>query len=65
MIEQISLYREEKIKKEFLKLEEDLRFEDDRQRKQMLKEEKLRHYHEEQRNKIAQYQQIKMKRNTE
>ena len=31
MIEQISKYREEKIKREFLKLEEDLRQEDEKQ----------------------------------
>jgi hypothetical protein len=30
MIEQISKYREDKIKKEFLKLEEDLRHEDEK-----------------------------------
>jgi hypothetical protein len=30
MIEQISKYREEKIKREFLKLEEDLRQEDEK-----------------------------------
>jgi hypothetical protein len=42
MIEQISKYREEKIKKEFLKLEEDLRLEDEKQRRQMIHEEKMR-----------------------
>lgn len=47
MIEQISKYREEKIKMEFLKLEEDLRMEDERQRKQMIKEAKMRAYHDE------------------
>ena len=30
MIEKISKYREDKIKKEFIKLEEDLRMEDER-----------------------------------
>lgn len=32
MIEQISKYREDKIKMEFLKLEEDLRVEDEKQK---------------------------------
>lgn len=32
MIEQISKYREEKIRREFMKLEEDLRLEEERQR---------------------------------
>lgn len=53
MIEQISKYREEKIKKEFLKLEEDLRMEDERQRKQLIKEAKMKAYHDEQKDKIA------------
>ena len=50
---------------EFLKLEEDLRMEDERQRKQLIKEAKMRAYHEEQKDKIAQYQQIKMKKNND
>jgi hypothetical protein len=37
MIEQISKYREDKIRREFLKLEEDLQLENERRRK---KEEK-------------------------
>ena len=65
MIEQISKYREEKIKMEFLKLESDLRMEDERQRKQLIKEAKMRAYHDEQKDKIAQYQMIKMKKNNE
>lgn len=55
MIEQISKYREEKIKMEFLKLEDDLRHEDEKQRRQMIKEAKMRDYHDEQRDKLAQY----------
>lgn len=55
MIEQISKYREEKIKMEFLKLEDDLRHEDEKQRRQMIKEAKMRDYHDEQRDKLAHY----------
>ena len=50
---------------EFLKLESDLRMEDERQRKQLIKEAKMRAYHDEQKDKIAQYQMIKMKKNNE
>ena len=45
MIEQISKYREEKIKREFLKLEEDLRLEDEKQQKQMHKELRMQEYY--------------------
>jgi hypothetical protein len=41
MIEQISKYREDKIKMEFLKLEDDLRQEDEKQKKQHEKELRL------------------------
>jgi len=46
MIEQISKYREEKIKREFIKLEEDLRAEDEKQRRQQMKEMKMQAYHD-------------------
>lgn len=45
MIEQISKYREEKIRREFLKLEEDLRHEDDRKTKEYVKEQRMQAYH--------------------
>jgi len=38
VIEQISRYREEKIKREFLKLEEELRLEEDKIRKEQERE---------------------------
>ena len=59
MIEQISKYREDKIKKEFEKLEEELRIENDRQRKQHLKELKMQQYHQRQKQKLLDYQKIK------
>eukprot|EP00356_Strombidium_inclinatum_P016409 CAMPEP_0170491736 /NCGR_PEP_ID=MMETSP0208-20121228/11220_1 /TAXON_ID=197538 /ORGANISM="Strombidium inclinatum, Strain S3" /LENGTH=120 /DNA_ID=CAMNT_0010767357 /DNA_START=1593 /DNA_END=1955 /DNA_ORIENTATION=+ len=45
MIEQISKYREQKIKKEFEKLEEELKMEDDKQRKHQMKEYRMQEYH--------------------
>lgn len=43
-IEQISKYREEKIKKEFLKLEEEMNAENEKLRKQAEKEERMKKY---------------------
>lgn len=52
VIEQISKFREEKIKKEFLKLEEELRIEEDKNKRKMEKEIRVQAYFEEQRDKI-------------
>lgn len=41
VIEKISKYREEKIKREFLKLEEELRIENDGNQKKMRKEQRM------------------------
>lgn len=43
-IEMISKYREDKIKKEFIKLEEDLRAEDERKKQQMVKAHRRKIY---------------------
>lgn len=45
MIEKISKYREDKIKKEFIKLEEDLRMEDERKQREYEKELRQAQYH--------------------
>jgi len=55
MIEQISKYREDKIKMEFLKLEEDLRVEDEKQKEQYKREVRLKKYHAEQKQKLLDY----------
>jgi hypothetical protein len=52
VIEQISKFREEKIKKEFLKLEEELRIEEEKNKRKMEKEIRVQAYFEEQRDKI-------------
>ena len=65
MIEQISKYREEKIKREFLKLEEDLHMEDDRKQKEYMKEQRLQAYHNRQKDKLMQFAQIKSMREQE
>ena len=46
MIEQISKYREDKIRREFLKLEEDLQLENERRRKKEEKDQQLKEYYE-------------------
>lgn len=56
MIEKISKYREEKIKKEFQKLEDELRHDEERQRQTIRKEQKMKDYFTEQRDKLANYQ---------
>ena len=58
-IEQISKYREEKIKKEFLKLEADLRAEDERKMEEGRKEKMRQGYLEKQRGKLAEWGQTK------
>ena len=47
VIEQISKFREEKIKKEFLKLEEELRIEEEKNKRKMEKEIRVQAYFEE------------------
>lgn len=52
VIEQISKYREDKIKREFLKLENDLRQEEEKQQTQIMKEIKMQEYHRKQKLRI-------------
>ena len=54
-IEQISKYREEKIKKEFMKLEADLRAEDDKKNEESRKEKMRQQWLDKQRGKLAEY----------
>lgn len=58
-IEQISKYREDKIKKEFMKLEADLRAEDERKQEQNRKEKMRQQWLDKQRGKLAEYAQTK------
>lgn len=55
IIERISKYREEKIKREFLKLEQELVEESENMRMAQLKEIRQQHYFEMQREKIAEF----------
>ena len=59
VIEQISLYREEKIKREFLKLENELREEEEKNRKKQIKEQQMAKYFSEQKERIFEYQKMK------
>ena len=54
-IEQISKYREEKIKREFMKLEEEMNIENERQRQQLEKEQRMRKYFQKQRERLEGY----------
>lgn len=65
MIEQISKYREEKIRREFLKLEEDLRLEDERKQREYLKEQRMQAYHQKQKEKLQEFSQVKAVREQE
>lgn len=58
-IEQISKYREEKIKREFMKLEGDLRAEDQRKQEENRKEKIRQQWLESQRGRLAEYAQAK------
>ena len=50
---------------EFLKLEDDLRQEDEKQQKQFMKEQQMQNYYQKQKAKIAEYGVIKMQRQQE
>lgn len=54
-IEQISKYREEKIKREFMKLEQEMNIENEKQRQQMEKEERMKKYFQRQKDRIEGY----------
>ena len=54
-IEQISKYREEKIKREFMKLEEEMNIESEKQRQQMEKEERMKKYFQRQKERLEGY----------
>ena len=60
IIEKISKYREEKIKKEFLKLEQELQLENENMRLAQIKEMKQQQYFNEQRDRIAEFQKVKI-----
>ena len=60
IIEKISKYREEKIKKEFLKLEQELHEENENLRLAQIKEMKQQQYFSEQRDRIAEFQKVKI-----
>ena len=62
VIEQISKFREEKIKSEFLKLEEELRIEEEKNKKKFEKEIRVQAYFKEQREKLMEFQKIKSMR---
>jgi hypothetical protein len=55
IIEKISKYREQKIKKEFEKLEEELKQDEQRQKDAQLREVKMRKYHEVQKKKLEDF----------
>jgi hypothetical protein len=65
VIEQISKFREEKIKREFLKLEEELRLEEEKNQKKMRREMRAQEYFRQQKEKLAEYQKVKMLRQQE
>lgn len=54
-IEQISKYREEKIRREFLKLEEEMSVENEKQRQQLEKEDRMKRYFEKQKARLEGY----------
>lgn len=46
LIEKISKFREDKIKKEFAKLEEELKMDEEKQREAALKEQRMQEYYQ-------------------
>lgn len=54
-IEAISKYREEKIKREFMKLEEEMNIENEKQRQHMEKEERMKKYFQRQKERLEGY----------
>ena len=59
VIEKISKYREEKVKREFIRLEQELREEDEAKRKQLERQRKVQEYFKHQKMKLEEYQRQK------
>ena len=55
MVEKISKYRENKIRQEFSKLEEELKLEDEKRQQEYFKEQKREMYMERQRQKLYEH----------
>ena len=62
IIEQISKFREDKIKNEFIKLENELKLEEEKNCQMQMKELKKQKYHDHQKDQLEKYMKEKMEK---